>query len=120
MRVQLLKPEPFTCTKQSWEPPEPGVELGDVDGNGLHNWRGNLRWLPHAGTIQASHDRLPYVVSSAILNAAHVHAVTAKGRRYFYDRRTRQRLTEHEVSERLERIQTSKIGFFNDFKWLGD
>jgi hypothetical protein len=35
------------------------------------------------------------------LNAAHVHAVTAKGRRYFYDRRTRERLTEDEVSERL-------------------
>src|SRR5215472_13934876 len=81
------------------------LRKGAVDGNGLHNWPGNLRWLPRAGTIQASHDRLPYVVSSAILNAAHVHAVTAKGRRYFYDRRTRQRLTEHEVSERLERTK---------------
>ena len=48
---------------------------------------------------------LPYVVSSAIVNAAHVHAVTAKGRRYFYDRPTRQRLTEDEVSERLERTK---------------
>jgi hypothetical protein len=79
---------------------------------------------------------LPYVVSSAILNAAHVHAVTAKGRRYCYGRRTRQPLTEDEVSERLERtkieqklqnrcktaklFQTYQIGFFNDFKWLLD
>ena len=51
------------------------------------------------GFPHVSHDRLAYVVSSAIWNAAHVHAVTAKGRRYFYDRRTRQRLTEDEVSE---------------------
>ena len=87
------------------EPPGPWLELGHADGNALHNWRGNLRRLPNAGTIQASHDRLPYAVSSAVLNAAHVHAVTATGRRYFYDRRTRQRLTEDEVSERLERTK---------------
>jgi hypothetical protein len=48
---------------------------------------------------------LPYVVSSAILNAAHVHAVTAKGRRYFTTAALAQRLTEHEVSERLERTK---------------
>jgi hypothetical protein len=90
------------------EPQEPGLEIGHVDGNGLHNWRGNLRWLPDAGKIQASHDRLPCSVSSAVLNAAHVHAVMAKGRRYFYDRRTRQRLTENEVAERLERTKIER------------
>jgi hypothetical protein len=61
------------------EPPEPGLELGHVDGKGLHNWRGNLRWLPRAGTIQASHDMLPYVVSSVILNATPVQRCHGEG-----------------------------------------
>jgi hypothetical protein len=87
------------------EPLEPGLEISHVDGNGLHNWRGNLQWLPHARNIQASNDRLPYSVSSDVLNAAHVQIVRAKRRRYFYDLRTGQRLTENEVAERLERTR---------------
>ena len=81
------------------------LEIAHVDGDGLHNCRSNLRWALHRDVIQAAHDRLPFEPP-----AAHVHAVTAKGRRYFYDRKTRKRLTEQQVAERLARTQIEQSG----------
>ena len=76
------------------KPPEEGLEIDHRDGDGLNNCRSNLRWLTHAENVQAAAEMYPSV-------ASRVHTVRMRGKVYYYDRNTREKLTPEEADLRI-------------------
>jgi hypothetical protein len=111
------------------EPPEPRLELGHVTATGFTIGAVTCGGFAMRGTIQASHDRLPYVCrfvghleSGSYARDGGIFTTDALAggspRMRFPSVWSERKLNKN--CKTAKPFQTFQIGFFNDFKWLGD